>query len=763
MSIFSRKPKGSKLIEPEYKTIVEEARERHRFGADAESEQRELELDDLRFCDPAQQWPDDIRAERNAEGRPCLVVDRLGPFVHQVVNEQRQSRPQPQVNPVGDGADKETAEVLQGMIRHIAYMSNGDTAIDTAFESMVRCGRGYFRVLTDYATAEGMEEDILIKRIPNVHSVILDPASTEPDGSDAEWGMITAYVAKGVYRSLYPGSKMATLDDSQWESIGDEAPEWAQRDGAGCMVVEYFKKERTSKKIEIDGQTRDAVSTQVRWYKLNAIEVLDETVWPGKYIPIVPVYGNELIQGGKRQFSGLIRAAKDAQRAYNYWKTAQAESIALAPKTPWVVAKGSIPAALRNVWQNANRRSVAVLEYEGYDAQQRPLPQPSRTAIEPPIMAITQAMVGAVEDLKGTTGMYDASMGNREANQSGVAIRALQQQGGTGNFHYADNLARSIRHLGRILIDLIPHVYDSERVIRIVKPDETTELATINGPSGVTDPKSGVERIYDVTTGTYDVTVSVGPSYQTKRQENLALMDSMSKGPLGQLITTVAPDLWVSMMDIAVAPQLVERLKKALPPQFQDAPEGQAGGNPQAMQQMLMQQKQQADMMAQQHEQLVATVHKLQDELDSQNAKLQADFQKAQLDAQTKLEIARMNNETELIKVQAQINAQKADEELNEQLAVLQQEHGELQELTLAMHSALSQPQSPQEEAAEPVQEAPTVEAAEPAAPDPMHKLMEGHTAALGAIAEALKRHGGAKKIVTDASGKPVGVAPVED
>ena len=174
MSLFNRKPKGDALIEEGHRDLLEEAKARFRAAAEAENAQRELELDDLKFCDPAGQWPEEIRLQRDAEGRPCLTVDRLNPFVHQVVNATRQNRPQPQVNPVGDGADKDTAEILQGMIRHIAYLSNGDTAIDTAFESCVRCGRGYFRVLTDYCDEKSFEQDIIIKRVPNVHMVYLD-------------------------------------------------------------------------------------------------------------------------------------------------------------------------------------------------------------------------------------------------------------------------------------------------------------------------------------------------------------------------------------------------------------------------------------------------------------------------------------------------------------------------------------------------------------------------------------------------------------
>lgn len=683
----------SAFANPVSADILGEARTRFKQAAQAENEQRERSFDDLKFCDPESQWPEDIRHQRDAEGRPCLTVDRLTPFIHQIVNENRQARPQPQVNPVSDGADKETAEIFQGMIRHIMYHSNGDVALDTAYESMVRCGVGYFRVLTDYADEAGFEQDILVKRIANPFLVYADPTFSEPDGSDMEWAFVTSYLPASVYRAEYPESQMAGLDDSSWKSIGDESPEWAQRDGAGCMVLEYFRRVRKSVTLcrMVDGSTmpkdkvpegaeiqeeRVSYQTQVEWYKLNAIEVLEKTIWPGKYIPIIPVLGTELDINGKRTWGGLIRQAKDAQRAFNYWKSAQAETIALAPRAPWVGPKGFM-GNLRNVWKQVNRRPIAVLEYEAFDSQNRPLQPPTRVVQEPPIMAITNAMIGAVDDLKATTGMYDASLGNREANQSGVAIRQLQRQGSIGNYHYTDNLARSIRHLGRILLNLIPLIYDTKRTARILKPDDSTEVITVNGPSGKKDKVTGMEKVYDLSVGAYDVTVSVGPSYQTKRQENLVLLESMMQGPLGQLMAGVAPDLVVSMMDFQIAPELQERLKKMLPPALQEQQEGAPTIPPQVQQQM----QQSAQMI----EQLTQRVHSLTDQLEQEQAKVQGELAKEELRAQTDIKVAEIRASADMAKAQMAAGAPEGFANANELMAQFQ----DLQSLVLLMHDQM--------------------------------------------------------------------------
>lgn len=649
---MARKKKGLLgYVDEKYADILAEAQARYLQAVEASDKQFEASLADLEFLQPGGQWPEGVRGDREADGRPCLEIDRVTPFIHQVVNDQRQARPQPQVNPVGDGADRETAEVLQGMIRHITYNGNGEIAIDTSFESMVRCGLGYFRVLTEYQDDNSFDQEIVIKRIPNPFMVQLDPASIEPDGSDAEWGFIASWIEESVYRATYPDSKMASYDTAVWDAIGADAPQWAEKDGAACLVVEYFKRIRKSVKLyqledgrtvsalpagETPKATRDSVQTQVVWYKLNAVEVLDSTEWPGKYIPIVPVLGNEIDVNGERMFSGLTRTAKDPARNYNYWVSAQAEAIALAPKAPWVGPKGFM-GANKAAWQQANRRNIVALEYEPQSTMGQPLPPPQRQMVEPAIQAITEAKAGSVDDLKAVTGMYDPSLGNRSADQSGIAIRQLQRQGQSGNFHYQDNLARSIRHLGRILIDLIPKIYDTARVVRIVKPDDSSEMVQINTPT--TDNK-GVERIYSPGVGKYDVTVSVGPSYQTRRQENLALLESMMNSPMGKVLAVAGPDLVVGMMDFQIAPELQERLKKMLPPALQDNQQGQQPLPPQVQQQM--------QQMQQMIGALTTALQKEKEESSGKRIEMDKDIQIARMDNLTKLTIAEISAKSKL-------------------------------------------------------------------------------------------------------------------
>ena len=567
--------------------LLTEIRKNVELDADATEEQRELELDDLRFCDPQTQWTDAERASREEDGRPVLTEDRLGPFLLQVCNEQRKNKPGVTVNPVDDGADVETAEVIQGLIRHIEYDSNADTAYDTAFESAVRVGRGFYRICTEYKDDDSFDQDIKIKRIPNVHNVFIDPAAQECDYSDAKWGGVKGWMSQRDYEAQYPNSKLANIGADSWKSIGDDAPEWMSKDGTACLVVEYFYKVETPSKRyllksgkvvdklpagETPKDTRDVLKTETKWVKCTALEVLERGEWPSKYIPLVPVLGKEVLVNGNRTYAGLVRAGKDPQKRHNYLLTSQVERIAFMPLATWLGAKGFM-GKNRRVWENAHKAQMAALEFEIVGDDGQGINMPKLITEEAPIRAVTEAMGGAEEGMKAVLGMYDPSLGNREGSQSGLAIGRLQQQSETGTFHFQDNLSRAIRYEGRILLDLIPVYYDTERIVRIIGEDGEQSMVRVNAPLQQDDVTPGetqaaIGKVFDLTTGKYDVTVSAGPSYQSKRAEDRALLLGMLQGPMGEKIANVAPDLVTSTLDSPIAGKLTDRLKKTLPPQI---------------------------------------------------------------------------------------------------------------------------------------------------------------------------------------------------
>lgn len=578
--------------EPTDDDILEDAQARLALAIEAEEEIRKEALDDLTFI-KGDQWPLDIKNQRNIEARPCLVINRLPQFVQQVTNDQRQNRASIKVNPVSSGADEETADVIQGLIRHIEYNSNAEAAYDTAFEAAARSSFGFWRITTDFVGPDSFEQEILLKRVRDHFSVYLDPYHQEPDGSDANWAFVISDMPPEEYKAQYPNSKLA----SNWvsyEAIGNNKPIWIKSDG--CRVVEYFYKVFKNDKLHqlstgetvLNGKlpermlaahtagvqvqildSRDVKIPVVKWCKLNGAEILERGEWAGKYIPIVPVYGNELYVDGKRTLESVIRHAKDPQRMLNYWKSAETEAIALAPRAPYIGAEGQFEGH-EEEWKNANRRNHPYLEFKQKDLDGAPAGPPQRQVAEPAVQAITQASALAADDLKATTGIYDPALGAGPPDPSGIAISRRQNQAQTATFHFSDNLKRSLKHTGRILIDLIPKVYDTARAARIVKEDGTQQVVQLNHKH---NDESGKEVLYDVTVGRYDVVVDTGPSFASKRQEAAASMMQFSQAV--PQIASICADIIVRNMDWPGAQELSDRLKKALPPQLQDDPKQQ--------------------------------------------------------------------------------------------------------------------------------------------------------------------------------------------
>jgi hypothetical protein len=537
---------------------------RHRFtvASAAYSDSREDELDDLRFMagspDNAWQWPADVLATRGAvqgqtiNARPCLTINKLPQHVRLVTNEQRQNRPSGKVIPADDKADVAVAEVFQGIVRHIEYLSDADVAYDTACDNQVTYGEGYIRILTEYCREDSFDQDLKIGRVRNSFSVYMDPMIHDPCGSDAEWCFITEDIPKEEYERLYPDALPISVMMSQ--GVGDQSLSmWMSQETVRIAEYFYIDHEKRTLNLYPDNITafngspqdkqlkamfgkplksRTSEHRQVKWLKTNGFEVLEERDWAGNYIPVIRVVGNEFEVDGQLYISGLVRNAKDAQRMYNYWVSQEAEMLALAPKAPFIGYGGQFEGYETN-WKTANTNNWPYLEVnpDVTDGAGSPLPLPERA--QPPMAqtGLIQAKVGAGEDIKATTGQYDSSIGATSNERTGRAILARQNQGDTSTYHYVDNLARAVRYTTRQLVDLIPKIYDTERVARIVGLDGEVDMVKINPNQPepvrvIKDPITGldIEKIYNPSIGIYDVVVTTGPSYATKRQEAMEAM-----------------------------------------------------------------------------------------------------------------------------------------------------------------------------------------------------------------------------------------------
>jgi len=581
--------------------ILTVARSRMNTAMTAFSQTREDELDDLRFYagspDNQWQWPADVLQTRGAvqgqtiNARPCLTINKLPQHVHQVTNEQRMNRPGIKVIPADDEADVDVAEVFNGVIRHIEYISDADVAYDTACENQVSYGEGYIRLLTEYCDEDTFDQDIKIGRIRNSFSVYMDPLIQDPTGADAKWCFVTEDLPKAEYERMYPDA--APISTLMSLGVGDQSiAQWIGENTIRIAEYFYIEYEKQTLNLYPGNQTafsgtpedktlrmmfgkpirsREADRKKVKWCKINGYDILEEREWAGAYIPVVRVVGNEFEVDGQMYVSGLVRNAKDAQRMYNYWVSQEAEMLALAPKAPFIGYGGQFE-GYEQQWKTANTNNWPYLEVnpDVTDGQGAVLPLPQRA--QPPMASsgLLQAKAGAAEDIKSATGQYNASLGMTSNERSGKAILARQREGDIGTYHYVDNLARAIRHIGRQLVDLIPKIYDTERIARIIGEDGEPSTVKMNPmqeePVKRIVDQEGVliEKIYNPAVGKYDVRVITGPGYATKRQEALESMAQLLQG--NPQLWQVAGDLFVKNMDWPGAQDLAKRFKKTIDP-----------------------------------------------------------------------------------------------------------------------------------------------------------------------------------------------------
>lgn len=547
---------------------------------DAESRNRQKGLADLKFA-AGDQWPVDIQNSRHLESRPCLTINKIDAFIRQVTNSQRQQRPRSKAHPVNSTSDPKIAEIITGIIRHIEVNSDADQAYDTAFDMACRVGWGYWRVVTDYVNEKSFDQDIYIQQIENPFTVYFDNNSTLPDGSGADRCLITDMLPKREFKILYPGAQENSFSA---RGAGDLTQDWINKDN--IRIAEFFTVDKKKAKlvklssgavmldsdlpppeilmasnISVVGD-RESFKRQVMWRKITAFDVLEEKVWPGRWIPVVPVYGCQTVIDGRRERHGMVRFARDPQMMYNFWRTSETESIALAPKAKWLMAEGQ-DEGHENEWANANVSALPVLHYKTTDVDGREAQPPQRLQPEPPPSGALQASMGASSDIQAVMGMYDPAMGKPSGPKSGTALRAEQGQSDQSNFHYYDNLTRSIKHSARICLDLVPKIYDSPgRVMRVIGDDGKPDLTTLNDSQIV----NGVQTVLnDVTVGEYDIVMDVGPGFNTRRLEAQEAFGSLMSGPLGEEISKVGADLVVRLYDAPGMDVLADRLAAANP------------------------------------------------------------------------------------------------------------------------------------------------------------------------------------------------------
>jgi hypothetical protein len=646
--------------------ILETMRKRMEQVISAEAENRKSGLDDKMFL-AGNQWPTEVMAQRNLDKRPCLTINKLPTFVAQVVNGQRENRPSINISPTGDMGDPEVAKMYRGLIRFIERDCHADGAYDTAFDDAVTMGWGYWRIITDYEAPDTFDQIIQIKRVRNAFTVYMDPMCQDPTAADAKWCFISDMIPREEFRDRWPDAVEVPFNDA---GIGEKYQSWATKDE--IRIVEYFvikTEKRTLVKLsnghvgwedELDEFTkarikrgtqlwveeeRESDVPKVMWYKATAVDILEESEWIGTTIPVIRVIGNSIDIEGKLKLSGLIRHAKDPQRMYNYWKTSETELIALQPKSPWIVEEGQIEGH-EDEWKNANVKNQPYLSYKGTSIGNTPAPPPQRQPMAGIPQGVVQASAGAAQDMMAVTGIrFDATANERMIDESGKAIRELRRAGDIGAAHYVDNLAQSLRRCGEILVEIIPKIYNERRVVTILREDDKEEQVRVDPnlmkPTGEEKKRDGKSRkLFNPTFGKYGVTVTIGPSYATKRIEASENMMAFMRA-LPNTAALVA-DLLAAEQDWPGAEKIAARLAKTIPPNLM-APEMK--DVPPQIQALLQSQDQQLKQLNEQLRQAMAA-------LQDKNADRAIDMDKIQKTYEVALLKIVADTETKMAKIQ---------------------------------------------------------------------------------------------------------------
>ena len=679
--------------------LLEVAKKRFKLAQETEDGQRKREKDDLRFQVPEEQWDEDARRQRLGEAidgvptpaRPILSIPKLDQPIQLVLNQERAAKLGVSILPLSPEAGTEVATILEGLYRRIERDSQASVARSWAFDRAVKCGRGAYRINTEYDESQTdfpNDQVITIERILHQDAVYFDPSAAKPDFSDGEWAFVTDWMPIAQFKREFPKAKMAGEDFLEFADLVRESPDWVRGEGENeaVLVAEYFYKEHATEEVGPKGKTRPKDIVTVKWAKMTGFEILERGEWNGKHIPIIPVVGKELQPfDEERRWTGIIGPAKDAQRLYNYAASQAVEMAALEPKAPFIGAEGQFEGH-ESEWQQSNIRNFPYLEFKQTDSRGQPAPPPARAQVDMgrlgPSMQLLQQ---ADQFIQITSATYDPSLGRESPREkSGKAIQALQQQGDSANSHYMHNLADiSMAYEAKIVLDLIPAIYDRPgRIARTLDEEGESETIMLNQrfytepeskepvplPDGMMPPEPEAPPVpmqggppmppaapkvkqYDLRRGIYSVAVSIGKQRQTAMQEGAEELGQILQAQ-PELMPILGP-LYFKYREFPGARAVADLLRKMREKQFPGLETDEDGQpSPEQMQSQMQQMGEQMQMMQQQLQMAMK-------ELETEQAKQQATLQKAQMDNETKLRIAEQDNQTKL--ALAQLSSQVSE------------------------------------------------------------------------------------------------------
>jgi hypothetical protein len=637
------------------------ARQRFEDCSADEKSIREQALLDLKFV-IGDQWDATVKNERVTKGRPALTFNRCHTFVQQVSNEARQNKPQIKFV-VGDGGDKDTADVKEGIARHIQYSSDAQIAYETAVEYSAGGSFGYFGFITDFCDDDSWDQDLKVRPFYDPSAVygVLIPSCF---GMEPQFAFVIEELPVSEYKRQYDTDD---IDEVGWDQAAKLSNGWIGTETV--RIAEYWHIEHEEKKLTRknpqtgEEETRIVDKCKVKFCKINGLSVIPgtETDWPGYCIPIVPVLGKQIILDGKPNLFSVVRFQRDPQQLINFYKTRIAETMGTQPIQPYIVVDGQIQ-GYEKEWAELNVSMKPFLRVKALDINGNPAPMPQRQVLEPPIQSLSVAAGQEIDDMKATAGIYDASLGNKSNETSGIALQKRQQQSNVTNMHFLDNLERAFKKGGLIIADIMPKIYDSERMIRILGEDEAPKIVKINAQHQDENGKPYHYKVGSDSAGKYDVIVTMGRAFSTKREESFDMMSTVLQAQ-PELINVVG-DVFFQNSDMAGADIMAERFKRYIQIKFPGLIEDK-GSDPAAKAQQLSAQLQQAHQVmqaAQQHIQQLekdreAKVVETQGKVQIAHTQAQVAQSKAELDAYVKITVAEISSKAQNANVRAQLEA----------------------------------------------------------------------------------------------------------
>lgn len=627
------------------KDIIARAQENFKACLDWEALTRQRFKEDMRFLfadsDNQDQWEPAVKARRHMATQPMITINKVHTHWLMIVNQMKENKPSIQVHPTNGEASYEAAQIYEGLIRHIEYKSNAKVAYDIASEQQVGGGIGYVQVITKYADDSTFDQEIYIKEIPDALSVYLDPHIKKRDGSDAKFAFIYEDMPRREFERKYPNVKVPTTNGNQ---------QWVTKDVV--KVATYYEKETRKEWLysitnddgsvkflresditieerklfnEIIRQNGEGIDRRridkhvIKKYLIGGTEVLEKGIWPGTYIPIARQVGEEVIIEQRLDRKGIVRYMKDAQRAYNYNASAALEYGALQSKSPYLAPVEAIN-GLENYWATANTENHAYLPYNSADEQGNAVPTPSKAPAPTGAPLYMEGMQVANMELMMTSGQYEQTFGEQSQELSGVSIDKRVNQGNRATFHFQDAQANTIQFIGKIIIDLIPKIYDTKRIVRILGEDGSEDQIMVDPEAQQAiiqkelEEEAKVKTIFNPNVGKFDVVAECGPSYDTKRNE---AFDAMTKLLVAQpALSQVIGDLYMGSADFPGADKLQERMRNWIPPNI-------LGTGPSEQEQAMMAQLQESQ----------AAIQALTQQLAEKQSYIAIEKQRADIDA----------------------------------------------------------------------------------------------------------------------------------